>query len=371
MNSTKRLETRSKRSGFRPRLRRWIAKISRRSARSGRSTKKISSSRPLRSNSGGQLRNVIGRCHNKDRRGLFRKPRQKGSKDPRGRAPVREPGALRSGKGLVDLVHPKNRGRDRFGHRDRPADVFLRRPDQAPEHPAHIEAQQRQLPLRGHRLCAKALAATLDAQQQNPFGGGQAERTRFVGEGDRALVQPVFQDGESADVREAVVRGVVFQQTVFADDLLFFGENFIYISPAQALGFDDDFCENVFGFAQRQAQGGLQQPFAAFLAVADGTSVISENVYERRFKYVAELQRMGADIVQEGRTAIIKGVPSLQGAEVTATDLRAGAGLVIAGLAAEGETLIDRVYHIDRGYERIEEKLNQVGAKIARISESD
>ncbi len=114
----------------------------------------------------------------------------------------------------------------------------------------------------------------------------------------------------------------------------------------------------------------MQQPFAALLVIADGTSVISENVYERRFKYVAELQRMGADIVQEGRTAIIKGVPKLTGAEVTATDLRAGAALVIAGLAAEGRTDISGVEHIDRGYERIEEKMGSLSAKIIR-SESD
>ncbi|MDI6828688.1 MAG: UDP-N-acetylglucosamine 1-carboxyvinyltransferase [Armatimonadota bacterium] len=114
----------------------------------------------------------------------------------------------------------------------------------------------------------------------------------------------------------------------------------------------------------------MQQPFAALLVIADGTSVISENVYERRFKYVAELQRMGADIVQEGRTAIIKGVPRLTGAEVTATDLRAGAALVIAGLAAEGRTDISGVEHIDRGYERIEEKMGSLGAEIIR-SESE
>ena len=110
----------------------------------------------------------------------------------------------------------------------------------------------------------------------------------------------------------------------------------------------------------------MQQPFAAMFAVANGTSVITENVYERRFKYVAELQRMGADIIQEGRTAIIKGVPKLTGAEVTATDLRAGAALIIAGLAAEGRTAVAGVEHIDRGYEDIVGKLNSVGASVTR-----
>lgn len=111
----------------------------------------------------------------------------------------------------------------------------------------------------------------------------------------------------------------------------------------------------------------MQQPFAALLAIAEGTSVISENVYERRFKYVAELQRMGADIVQEGRTAIIKGVPKLTGAEVSSTDLRAGAALIIAGLAAEGRTEVTGIEHVDRGYEDIVGKLRSLGAQITRV----
>jgi len=111
----------------------------------------------------------------------------------------------------------------------------------------------------------------------------------------------------------------------------------------------------------------IQQPFAALLAVSEGTSVITENIYERRFRYVSELQRMGADIIQEGRTAIIKGVPRLAGAEVTATDLRAGAALIVAGLEAEGCTEISGVEHIDRGYENIIEKLAAVGADIKRV----
>jgi UDP-N-acetylglucosamine 1-carboxyvinyltransferase len=120
----------------------------------------------------------------------------------------------------------------------------------------------------------------------------------------------------------------------------------------------------------------MQQPFAAMLSIADGTSIISETVYERRFKYLAELERMGADITQEGRTAIIKGVPKLTSAEVAATDLRAGAALVIAGLSAEGRTTVTSVEHIDRGYEDIVPKLASLGADISRetsldIGESD
>ncbi len=111
----------------------------------------------------------------------------------------------------------------------------------------------------------------------------------------------------------------------------------------------------------------MQQPLAAMLAVADGTSIVSENVYERRFRYAAELQRMGADIIQEGRTAVIKGVPRLTGAEVTASDLRAGAALILAGLVAEGRTEISSVEHIDRGYEDIVGKLSSLGATITRM----
>ncbi|MHB1001112.1 MAG: UDP-N-acetylglucosamine 1-carboxyvinyltransferase [Armatimonadota bacterium] len=113
----------------------------------------------------------------------------------------------------------------------------------------------------------------------------------------------------------------------------------------------------------------MQQPFGALLAIADGTSIISENIFENRFKYVAELVRMGADITQEGKTAIIKGVPKLTGAEVSATDLRAGAALVIAGLAAEGRTEISGLEYIDRGYERLVEKLAGLNASIIRSSD--
>lgn len=109
----------------------------------------------------------------------------------------------------------------------------------------------------------------------------------------------------------------------------------------------------------------LQQPFAALLSIAEGTSVVTENVYERRFKYVNELVRMGADIKQEGRTAIINGVPKLTGAQTSASDLRAGAALVCAGLAAEGRSEISGIEHIERGYENMIDKLKGLGADVA------
>jgi len=112
----------------------------------------------------------------------------------------------------------------------------------------------------------------------------------------------------------------------------------------------------------------MQAQFTALNVVSDGTGVISESVFENRFMHVHELQRMGADIRLEGNTAVTRGVPSLTGAPVMATDLRASASLVLAGLVAEGNTSVDRIYHIDRGYECIEEKLAQLGAQIKRVA---
>lgn len=109
----------------------------------------------------------------------------------------------------------------------------------------------------------------------------------------------------------------------------------------------------------------LQQPFASMLAVAEGVSVVTENVYERRFKYANEIARMGADIKQDGRSAVITGVPKLMGAQVTAPDLRGGAALICAGLAAEGQTEISGMEHVERGYEDMAEKLRGLGAEVS------
>lgn len=111
----------------------------------------------------------------------------------------------------------------------------------------------------------------------------------------------------------------------------------------------------------------MQAQFVALNCIASGTAAVTETVFENRFMHVPELQRMGADISLQGNTAIIRGVEGLTSATVMATDLRASASLVIAGLAAEGETVVDRIYHIDRGYECIEEKLRQIGANIRRL----
>ena len=113
----------------------------------------------------------------------------------------------------------------------------------------------------------------------------------------------------------------------------------------------------------------MQAQYMALMTQAEGTAVITESIFENRFLHAQELMRLGADITVEGRRAVVRGKTRLTGAKIQASDLRASASLVLAALAAEGETLVDRVYHIDRGYERIEEKLTRVGAKIRRISE--
>ena len=114
----------------------------------------------------------------------------------------------------------------------------------------------------------------------------------------------------------------------------------------------------------------LQAQVMAMLTVADGISVITEKIYPDRFMHVAELNRMGAAIRKEGPTAVLHGPRKLSGADVMASDLRASAALVIAGLVAEGKTTISRIYHLDRGYERLEQKLNRLGARIRRVKES-
>ncbi|MGM0515987.1 MAG: UDP-N-acetylglucosamine 1-carboxyvinyltransferase [Pseudomonadota bacterium] len=112
----------------------------------------------------------------------------------------------------------------------------------------------------------------------------------------------------------------------------------------------------------------MQAQFVAMNAVAEGTGTVVETIFENRFMHVQEIQRMGADIHIEGNTAVIRGVEALSGAPIMATDLRASASLVLAGLVARGETVVNRIYHIDRGYESIEEKLSRLGANIQRIN---
>ena len=111
----------------------------------------------------------------------------------------------------------------------------------------------------------------------------------------------------------------------------------------------------------------MQAQFMALDCVADGVGVITENIFENRFMHVNELLRLGADIRVDGHTAVVRGVEKLSGAPVMATDLRASASLILAGLVADGETTIDRIYHLDRGYEKIEAKLSGLGASIRRI----
>lgn len=111
----------------------------------------------------------------------------------------------------------------------------------------------------------------------------------------------------------------------------------------------------------------MQAQFMAMDCIADGAAIINETIFENRFMHVQELQRLGADIHVQGHSAMVRGVPQLSGAQVMATDLRASASLILAGLVADGETVIERIYHLDRGYEHIEEKLSGLGARIRRV----
>lgn len=115
----------------------------------------------------------------------------------------------------------------------------------------------------------------------------------------------------------------------------------------------------------------LQAPMGSVLALAEGTSIINETIWESRFQYTAELNKMGAKIIAQGKSAIFEGVPKLYGSPVHATDLRAGAALIIAGLAADGTTEVYNLHYIDRGYENIENKFCQLGANIKRIQAKD
>ena len=111
----------------------------------------------------------------------------------------------------------------------------------------------------------------------------------------------------------------------------------------------------------------MQAQFMAVNCIAEGTARVTETIFENRFMHVNEMLRLGASIEVDGHTAVVHGVPRLSGATVMATDLRASASLVIAGLVAEGDTVVDRIYHLDRGYDRMEAKLRKLGADIERV----
>ncbi len=140
------------------------------------------------------------------------------------------------------------------------------------------------------------------------------------------------------------------------------GENSLRVRARERLQSADVTTEEYPGFAT-----DMQAQYMALMTQAEGAAVITETIFENRFLHASEMVRMGADITIEGRQAIVRGKTPLSGANVIASDLRASASLVLAGLVASGETVVDRVYHLDRGYERIEERLNSLGARIRRI----
>jgi UDP-N-acetylglucosamine 1-carboxyvinyltransferase len=140
------------------------------------------------------------------------------------------------------------------------------------------------------------------------------------------------------------------------------GPHRLHVSVPGKLVASDVTTEEYPGFAT-----DMQAQYLALATQAEGTSVITETIFENRFMHASEMIRMGADISIDGRKAVVRGPSALEGTTVIASDLRASASLVLAGLIARGETIIDRVYHIDRGYEQIEQKLSAVGASIQRV----
>ncbi|MCC5791098.1 MAG: UDP-N-acetylglucosamine 1-carboxyvinyltransferase [Legionellaceae bacterium] len=176
----------------------------------------------------------------------------------------------------------------------------------------------------------------------------------------------------------AITRGQVTLRKVKPDNLLSMLCKFEEAGAELSLG-EDWLSLNMNGFRPQAIDiitapypgfaTDMQAQFMAVNTIAEGSSTVVENIFENRFMHVQELQRMGAKIRLNGNSAIINGVEHLTGAPVMATDLRASAGLILAGLVAEGETVVERIYHVDRGYERIEEKLAMMGANIRRVSQ--
>ena len=159
------------------------------------------------------------------------------------------------------------------------------------------------------------------------------------------------------------ILGVVLDKLNESGAKIEFGENWINLKVNQRLK-----SVNLRTAPYPAFPTDMQAQFMVLNSVAEGTAIITETIFENRFMHVLELKRMGACIEVEGNTAVIHGVTNLEGAGVMATDLRASASLVLAGLIAQGETIIDRIYHLDRGYERIEEKLSCLGVRINRIN---
>lgn len=178
----------------------------------------------------------------------------------------------------------------------------------------------------------------------------------------------------------AVTRGNVTVRKVKPENLLFMLDKFQEAGASVTMG-EDWVNLNMHGLRSRPVNVStapypafptdMQAQFMVLDTIADGASTIVETIFENRFMHVQELQRMGAQIHLQGNTALINGIEKLNGAPVMATDLRASASLILAGLVAEGETTVERIYHVDRGYERIEEKFSMLGADIRRSSASD
>ena len=232
------------------------------------------------------MRDVIGRGDDEHRRTLLAQPRQKSTEDAGGCAPIARTTPLGTGKGLVDFVYPQDSRGNRLGDRDGPAHVLLGRTHEATEHPTHVEAQQRQLPLARDGLSAKAFAAPLHAQQQHSLGERQTEDPRFRREGRGAFNQPVLENGQATHAAEVLGGGVILQQAALADDLLLLGEHLVDVVSAEARVLNDDLGEHILGLAERQTQSRLQQPITTRRVeindhLLDGAHILQNSIQQR------------------------------------------------------------------------------------------
>jgi len=222
------------------------------------------------------------------------------------------------------------------------------------------------------------LAALLNAMGARITGAGSDTLVIEGVEGLRGAVHPVIPDRIEAGtflMAAAITRSSIRVENCRPDHLVAVldklrdvgvrmevGDSFVQVAPASPLR-----AGNLITLPHPGFPTDLQAQYMALMTQAEGTSIITESIFENRFMHVGELRRMGARIDIDGHSAIVQGGTPLAGAQVMATDLRASACLILAGLVADGETTIDRAYHIDRGYERIEEKLRRVGADVERI----
>lgn len=217
---------------------------------------------------GGEVRDVVGGGHDEDGSGFLVEPGEEGAEDAGAGAGVA--GVIgTAGEGFVDFVDPKDGRSDGFGDLDGAADVVFGGADEAAEHSADIEAEERHLPEAGDGFGGEALAAALHADEKDAARGGEAEVAGGRGEGEGAFLEPVFECGETAEVGEGFAAVVVFEKAVFADELAFFFEDIGEFFGGEAFLADEDAGEDVFGFVEGEATGGLEETIATGIVEID------------------------------------------------------------------------------------------------------